>query len=99
MKKYMLCIDTMRKHFILVNGSFSRTIEYPSNITTPFRTFASQGSYSGTSFIKCHYKEFENIVPASFVPVTDRRSFEYRTCKNKSMSNKYYQIILLLTIS
>ena len=99
MKKYMLCIDTIKKNFLMINGTYTRTISYPSNVATRFSTFASQG-YSGVSdFINCYYSsDFENQIPASFVSLIDRRQYAHPTCKANAHNHIFSRLSFLFLI-
>ena len=100
-EKYMICIDTIDRKFLLINETDTKTIKYNSSISE-FIHFIHQGSELHKDVATEIFDKnlFKYKMPLSYLPVTDRRLFEYQTCKyklqRKSMLLNYMLMITII---
>ena len=96
---YMICIDTFAKKIFLINETATNAIEYNSS-PSDFYVYLEQGSRMQKDIVTGVFdkNEFKHKIPPSFLPVTDRRLYDYPSCKPKAYSTYLISNIMLIFV-
>ena len=98
--RYMVCIDTMKHSFLVVNKTYIRSFSYPSFFPNKMRILFQCGSHPKWDFVNGWFRTpFNNQMPASFVQVISNVLYEHPSCHYCKKSCYFLFVFIIFYLS
>ena len=96
-ERYMMCVDTIRHDFLLINKTYKRKFTYPDRFKRHLRVYFQCGAAGKWDYVHAWFKKpFVNSMPASFVPIASNMLYENPSCNiRKRQSNTMFLCVII----